>query len=96
MEIKQSETFARWLSRLPDRAARTIIAARITRLSEGLAGDVVCVGGGVSELRIHFGPGYRVYFKRRGPLLILLLCGGPRSRQARDIAAAQAMADSLE
>jgi putative addiction module killer protein len=92
MEIKQTQTFANWESKLRDRRARTIIAARVFRLAEGLAGDTSSVGDGVSELRIHFGPGYRIYFQRRGDTIIVLLCGGDKSSQERDIAAAKRLA----
>lgn len=92
IELKQTPTFAKWESRLRDKRARTIIAARLMRLAEGLAGDVEPVGEGVSELRIHYGPGYRVYFQRRGDVLIILLCGGDKGSQARDIANAKRLA----
>ena len=91
-ELKQTETFRIWESKLRDRRARTIIAARLMRLAEGLAGDVAPVGEGVSELRIHHGPGYRVYFQRRGNTLIVLLCGGDKASQTRDIATAKKLA----
>ena len=96
VEIQQTETFRRWEARLRDRRARTLIAARIARLAEGLPGDVSPVGEGVSELRIHHGPGYRVYFRQRGTVLIILLCGGDKSTQARDIARAKQLARELE
>lgn len=89
IEIKQTETFRLWEARLKDRRVRTIIAARVARLSEGLPGDVAAVGEEVSELRIHYGPGYRVYFQQRGNTLIILLCGGDKSKQAHDIAIAK-------
>ena len=92
IELKQTVTFAKWESRLRDKRARTIIAARLMRLAEGLPGDVEPVGEGVSELRIHYGSGYRIYFQRRGNLLIVLLCGGDKGSQARDIAAAKKLA----
>ena len=92
IELKQTATFAKWESRLKDKRARTMIAARLMRLAEGLAGDVEPVGEGVSELRIHYGPGYRVYFQQRGNLLIVLLCGGDKGSQTRDIAAAKKLA----
>ena len=92
MELKQTETFRQWESKLRDRRARTIIAARLLRLAEGLAGDVAPVGEGVSELRIHYRPGYRIYFQPRGAVLIVLLCGGNKSSQARDISAAKKLA----
>lgn len=92
MELKQTETFRIWESKLRNRRARTIIAARLLRLAEGLAGDVAPVGEGVSELRIHYGPGYRVYFQKRDNTLIVLLCGGDKASQARDITAAKKLA----
>lgn len=92
VELKQTETYRRWEARLRDKRARTIIAARLMRVAEGLAGDVASVGEGVDELRIHYGPGYRVYFQRRGKLLVVLLCGGDKSTQARDIVAAKQLA----
>jgi putative addiction module killer protein len=92
LELRQTETFRLWNERLRDRRARTIIAARLLRLAEGLPGDVAPIGEGVSELRIHYGPGYRVYFQRRGAVLAVLLCGGDKSSQARDVAAAKRLA----
>ncbi|MGN7964180.1 type II toxin-antitoxin system RelE/ParE family toxin [Brucella sp. 22210] len=92
IEVKQTATFAKWESRLRNKRARTIIASRLMRLAEGLPGDVEPVGEGVSELRIHYGPGYRVYFQQRGNLLIVLLCGGDKGSQARDIATAKRLA----
>ena len=93
VELKQTETYEKWEARLRDKRAKTIIAARLMRLAEGLPGDVEPVGEGVSELRIHYGPGYRVYFQRRGSLLIVLLCGGDKSTQARDITTAKKLAN---
>ena len=75
-----------------DARAKAVIAARVQRLALGNPGDVRPVGEGVSELRIHHGPGYRVYFVQRGPALIVLLCGGDKSTQVRDIEAAKQMA----
>ena len=92
MELKQTETFRLWESKLRDRRARTIIATRLMRLAEGPAGDVAPVGEGVSELRIHHGPGYRVYFQRHGDTIIVLLCGGDKASQSRDITNAKKLA----
>ncbi|GAA5543633.1 MULTISPECIES: type II toxin-antitoxin system RelE/ParE family toxin [Brucella] len=92
IELKQTATFVKWETRLRDKRARTIIAARLMRLAEGLPGDVEPVGDGISELRIHYGPGYRIYFQKRGNLLIVLLCGGDKGSQSRDIAAAKKLA----
>ena len=96
IEIRQTVVFAKWMAGLRDRRARAKIAARIDRLALGNAGDVAPVGEGIGELRIHYGPGYRVYFVRRGQTLILLLCGGDKSTQARDIKSAKALAVDLE
>ena len=90
--LEQTETFRRWLSRLRDEKARGVIVSRIHRLSHGLPGDVRPVGQGIDELRIHFGPGYRIYFLRRGERLILLLCGGDKGSQSRDIDQARQLA----
>ncbi len=91
-EIKQTATFQRWRKKLKDDRARAIIAARLARLAYGHAGDAQPVGEGVSELRIHYGPGYRVYFQRRGAAIIVLLCGGDKGTQARDIETAKRLA----
>lgn len=91
-EILQSETFKRWRDGLKDRQAVLRINARIRRLSVGNPGDTKPVGEGVSELRIDYGPGYRVYFRRSGPLLILLLVGGDKRTQDADIKHAIALA----
>jgi len=92
IEIRQTETFRIWEAKLRDRRARTIIAARVARLAAGLPGDVAPVGEGVSELRIHHGPGYRVYFQCRGNTLVVLLCGGDKATQPRDVAEAKKLA----
>jgi putative addiction module killer protein len=94
--IRQTAVFAKWLSGLKDRNARARIAVRIDRLALGNPGDVKAVGGGVSEMRIDYGPGYRVYFARRGDVVVLLLCGGDKKSQARDIVAAQTLAAEWE
>jgi putative addiction module killer protein len=92
IELKQTQTYEKWESRLRDKRAKTIIASRLMRLAEGLSGDVEPVGEGISELRIHYGSGYRIYFQRRGNLIVVLLCGGDKSTQTRDIAAARKLA----
>lgn len=92
IQLLQTETDQKWEARLRDKRARTIIAARLMRLAEGLPGDVEPVGEGVSELRIRQGPGYRVYFQRRGSLIVVLQCGGEKGTQARDINAAKKLA----
>ena len=91
IEVRQSAVFRIWMTELTDHRARARIAARIDRVSEGNPGDVKAVGDGVSELRIAYGPGYRVYFTRRGSSLVILLCGGDKSRQRRDIRTAKAL-----
>ena len=83
--FKQSATFRKWHGKLNDAKAKALIAMRLQRLASGHAGDVATVGDGVCEMRIHYGPGYRVYFQQRGDILILLLCGGDKSTQDRDI-----------
>ena len=92
-ELKQTNTFRKWWTRLKDERARGLIFGRLNRLAYGHAGDVAPVGEGVSELRIHYGPGYRVYFRKRGHTLIILLCGGDKSSQAKDIKLAKQLAD---
>ena len=85
LEILKSETFDDWLSNLRDSKARARILTRIDRLACGNPGDVKAVGRGVSEMRIDYGPGYRVYYQQRGSVVALLLCGGDKSTQDRDI-----------
>ena len=96
IEVRQTEMFAIWIRGLRDRRARAKIAARIDRLSLGNVGDAEPVGEGVSELRIHYGPGYRVYVVQRGKVLIVLLCGGDKSTQTKDVRIAKALAAGLE
>lgn len=96
IDVRQTIAFKQWLARLADRRAVEKIAQRVVRLQAGLFGDVKPVGSGVSEIRINHGPGYRVYFIKRGAAVILLLCGGDKSSQGRDIKAAKAMAAELE
>ena len=91
-EFKQTETFRKWRLRLKDERARALIASRLDRLAFGHAGDVQPVGQGISELRIDHGPGYRVYFERRGKTIIILLCGGDKSTQDKDIQTAKRLA----
>jgi putative addiction module killer protein len=94
-EVRKTAVFAQWMRGLRDHRIRARIAARIDRLALGNAGDVAPVGGGISELRIHHGPGYRVYFATRGKTLIVLLCGGDKSTQAQDIKIARILAADL-
>lgn len=95
VEVRQTERYARWFASLRDRQARARIDARIRRLSMGNAGDTQPVGEGVSELRIHYGPGYRVYFVQRGEKLVILLAGGDKRTQERDIKLAIDLAREL-
>jgi putative addiction module killer protein len=92
VEVRRTATFSRWLRQLRDRGARHRILVRIRRLSLGNPGDVRAVGSGVSEIRLDYGPGYRVYFVSRGPSVIVLLAGGDKRTQQRDIETAIALA----
>ncbi|MBN9061194.1 MAG: addiction module antitoxin RelB [Rhizobiales bacterium 65-9] len=92
IEVRETEVYTEWFNRLRDHRAKARIDIRIRRLSLGNPGDVKPIGGGVSELRIDYGPGYRVYFLQRGSQLIVLLGGGDKGHQARDIASAKALA----
>lgn len=92
IQVQTTDEFDRWLLKLRDRSAAAIVVARILRLGKGLLGDAKSVGCGIHELRIDYGPGYRVYFTYRSGELLLLLCGGDKSSQARDIRTAKAMA----
>ncbi len=96
IEVRQTAAFSLWLRALRDQRAKARIAARIRRASFGNVGDVRSVGAGVSEMRIDHGPGYRVYFVRRGDTLIILLCGGDKSTQDRDIERAKVIARELK
>lgn len=93
-EVRQTPEFAEWFRGLKDGAAVKKIAQRIVRLQAGLMGDVKFFGG-IGELRIAFGPGYRVYFVKRSNVVIILLCGGDKSSQKRDIQKAVAMAKEV-
>jgi len=95
IEVRQTDVFAHWFEGLRDLRARARIIVRIRRLSLGNAGDVRAVGEGVSELRIDYGPGYRVYFVTQGPFLAVLLNGGDKRTQRRDIATACKLARGL-
>ena len=94
-EIRKTETFARWLDGLHDMRARARVQVRIERLAAGNPGDIRPVGGGVSELRIDYGPGYRVYFKYVGREIVILLAGGDKSTQSADIRTALHLARNL-
>ncbi len=92
MQVEVTDVFDKWLKRLRDLRAKERIFDRIRRLRDGNPGDVKPVGGGVSEMRINYGPGYRLYFTQRGSALIILLCGGDKSSQQEDIARALTLA----
>ena len=95
IEIRKTSTFVKWIDGLCDMRARARVLARIERLAVGHAGDVKSVGEGVSEMRIDYGPGYRVYFRKRGRSLVILLAGGDKSSQSRDINTALRLARNL-
>jgi putative addiction module killer protein len=94
-ELLKTDRFARWLDALRDMRARARVQARIERLAAGNAGDVAAVGEGVSEMRIDYGAGYRVYFKKHGRDLVILLAGGTKKTQSADIKAALSLARNL-
>jgi putative addiction module killer protein len=94
LEVVQSATFARWLSKLADRQARSRVLVRLKRLAASNPGDVKPVGQAISEMRIDYGPGYRVYFMRRELVVVVLLCGGTKSTQQADIKRAIEIAKS--
>ncbi len=95
LEIRQTDIYANWFKKLRDRQARARILARIRRLSLGNPGDSSPVGEGVSEMRIDYGPGYRVYYKKRGKTVAVLLAGGDKRTQKRDIESAKELARGL-
>jgi len=95
IEVRKTETFAKWLDKLQDIRARARVLVRIERLAAGNPGDVKTVGEGVSELRISYGPGYRVYYRKQGRRVVVLLAGGDKSTQARDIKTAIRLAKNL-
>jgi putative addiction module killer protein len=93
IEVRQTEEFSRWLRQLKDADAAARIVGRIRRIEQGNPGDAKSVGKGVMEMRIAYGPGYRVYYVRRGALVVILLCGGDKRTQRQDIKRAQEMAE---
>jgi putative addiction module killer protein len=95
MEVRQTAIFEKWFENLKDRKARSRIQARVDRLELGNFGDVAPVGGGISELRISYGPGYRVYFIQQGSVIVILLSGSDKSTQQADIANAKVLAKQL-
>ena len=95
IEVRQTDQYARWFEKLRDERTKARINTRIRRLSLGNPGDVRAVGHGVSELRIDYGPGYRIYFMQQGQSVVILLAGGDKSTQARDILRARNLAQEL-
>ena len=95
LEVRKTENFVHWLDSLRDIRARALVQVRIERLAAGNPGDVEPVGEGVSELRIDYGPGYRVYFKKQGRQLVIILAGGDKRTQDKDIKAALRLARNL-
>jgi putative addiction module killer protein len=95
LKVLATAEFDKWLSSLSDRAGAAAIAVRIRRLGAGNPGNVRAVGDGLSELKVDFGPGYRVYFKRTGREIVVLLCGGDKSTQGKDIRRAKVLASQL-
>jgi putative addiction module killer protein len=95
IQVRETSAYAAWFAALRDRSAKVRIDIRIRRLSVGNAGDIRPVGEGVSELRIHYGPGYRIYFKKLGDALVILLAGGEKSSQDQDIRLAKDLARNL-
>ena len=95
IEVRQTPEFSRWLHRLKDDNARARILVRIRRIELGNLGDCSSVGGGVMEMRVDYGPGYRVYFVRQGDTVVILLCGGDKRTQHRDIKQAKALEEEL-
>jgi putative addiction module killer protein len=96
IEVRQTEIFADWFVKLRDKKAKVRIQARIDRMEMGNFGDVAPVGQGVSEMRIFYGTGYRVYFVQKGSILVILLCGGDKSTQTSDINKAKELVKQLE
>jgi putative addiction module killer protein len=95
MQVRRTREFAKWLIGLKDRQGRAKILARIDRLEDGNPGKTRSVGSGIVEMKIDFGPGYRVYYVQRGDVVVILLCGGDKSTQAGDIQLAKELATRL-
>ncbi|MGK9339896.1 type II toxin-antitoxin system RelE/ParE family toxin [Sinorhizobium meliloti] len=96
IEVRETDAFSTWFKKLRDPNAKAKVLVRVRRLSLGLSGDVEPVGEGVSELKIHYGPGYRIYIMKRGDALVILLGGGDKSTQAADIKAAKKLAGEIK
>jgi len=95
-QLRQTEAFAKWLAGLRDRRPKARILARLDSARLGNLGDTRSVGGGVTEMRVNVGAGYRIYFVRRQRVAIILICGGDKSTQSKDVARAKAIAEALE
>jgi putative addiction module killer protein len=95
LEVRQTEEFSRWLHRLRDAEAAARIVGRIRRIEMGNRGDTKSVGQGILEMRIDYGPGYRIYYVNRGVQVVMLLCGGDKRTQQQDIKRAQTLAETL-
>ena len=95
IEVRKTEVYAKWLDSLRDARARARVLVRVERLAAGNPGDIRPVGEGVSELRIDYGPGYRVYFRKRGRMIVVLLAGGDKRTQSQDIETALRLARNL-
>jgi putative addiction module killer protein len=95
VEVRKTALFTSWLAKLRDQNAKGRIVSRISRLEQGNPGDVKSVGGGVSEMRVDYGPGYRIYYSARGSTVVILLCGGDKRSQDADIEKAKSLAQDL-
>jgi putative addiction module killer protein len=95
IEVRQTAEFSGWLRRLRDAEAAARIVARLRRMEQGNPGDVKSVGNGVMEMRIAYGPGYRIYYVHRGAQIVILLCGGDKRTQRQDIKRAQTLAETM-
>ena len=96
VDVYKSDVYEKWLTKLRDHQAKHAIEARLDRIRGGHFGDIKSVGDGVQEIRIHVGPGYRIYFLRRGDVLVVLLCGGNKTTQRKDIELAKIIAANME
>ena len=96
IEVRQTEVFTSWFANLRDRKAKARVQVRIDRMEVGNFGDVAPVDQGISEMRIAYGPGYRVYFVQKGPIIVILLCGGDKASQNSDIIKAKAISNQLD
>ena len=95
IEVRQTDEFKTWLRRLKDDNALARIVTRIRRIEQGNLGDTKSIGSGVMEIRVDYGPGYRIYYVRRGAAIVILLCGGDKRTQRQDIRRAQELAERL-